>query len=657
MMSESLAPAAGRGQSQARRLALLVGLGFAAGLLLALGLGLFGVSSLLGTLSVVSSLLLLAAAARLTAAIGLARAQDQQRQVQTALRQAQGILDAGRQLGDDQLLLQATFQNLPYPAWLKDRFGRYRVFNLALQNHWCEGADPSGLTDAEVLPEALAKAFHGADARVLGSGQAYSVELKLDVPGQEDRWFRLERHPLHNDQQQPLGVLGFAFDITPYKQSDAQLRADQWLDPLTGFANQPGLRHYLERFDDADATNLWCLHVDIDHFKVLNDSMGGEAGDQLLRQLGARLSEQSEPDDFIARVAADEFVLFWLGPEEEDRGEDDREQRLADLHVQLTQPFNIGGASYSFTVSVGVARSPRHGDSAGDLHRNAGVALFNAKKLGRNQVHWYHSGYEDQAQRRLNKAQTLTRALQQRDMEIHLQPRIDCRSGEIQALECLVRLQGGDGDLIYPGHFIDLAEHNGSIRELDRWVLEQTLMLIARQLGEGARPVTLGVNFSVQSVNRDTLHYLRAWHERQPEVLRYLEIEVTEHQLPDQNREFRELLEAFTELGLKLALDDFGTGYANLSRLPDLPFEVVKLDRTFIHDLPQSDKQIAVVRAVIDLCQSLSIQVVAEGVETEAELNAVAGLGCHYIQGFVYARPRPLSEAIEWFEQRRLSRQ
>lgn len=546
---------------------------------------------------------------------------------------------------------------LPYPAWIKDRFGRYQHANPAFRQHWTAGKDPKGASDSEVLDVNLAELFDDADSQALAHRQFHAVEMKLQRNNAAVQWLRLEWHPLFDTDGETTGVMGLAFDITPYKMSDAQLRADQWVDPLTGFANQPGLRNFLERLDDDDATNLWCVHVDIDHFKVLNDSMGGEAGDQLLRQLSARLSEQSENGDFLARVAADEFVLFWQGPDEDEQGDDDREQRLNDLHVQLTQPFNIGGSSYSFTVSIGVARSPRHGNSANELHRNAGVALFNAKKLGRNQVHWYHSGYEDQARRRLNKAQTLTRALQQHDMEIHLQPRIDCRTGEIQAMECLVRLQSDGGDLIYPGHFIDLAEHNGSIRELDRWVLEQTLMLIARQLSEGAQPVKLGVNFSVQSISRDTLHYLRAWHERQPEVLQHLEVEVTEHQLPEQNVEFRELLEAFRELGVTLALDDFGTGYANLSRLPDLPFQVVKLDRTFIHDLPQSDKQMAVVKAVVDLCQSLSIQVVAEGVETEAELNAVAGLGCHLIQGFVYARPRPLSEAIEWFEQRRLLRQ
>lgn len=546
---------------------------------------------------------------------------------------------------------------LPYPVWIKNRYGRFGHANAAFQREWQLPDSPVGKSDIEVLPEHLAELFDDADRLVMSQRQMHSVEIKRQSTKTALSWLRLEWHPLYDRDGQPNGVIGMAFDITPYKVADAQLRADQWLDPLTGFANQPGLRSFMERLDDTKVTHLWCLHIDIDHFKVLNDSMGGEAGDQLLCQLGKRISAQSAQGDFLARVAADEFVVFWQGPEQQDQGEDNREQRLNDLHTQLTQPFNLYGASYSFTVSIGVSRSPRHGDSANELHRNASVALFNAKKLGRNQVHWYHSGYEDQAQRRLNKAQTLTRALQQQDMEIHLQPRIDCRTGEIQALESLVRLQNDGGNLIYPGHFIDLAEHNGSIRELDRWVLEQTLMLIARQLGEGAQPITLGVNFSVQSVNRDTLHYLRTWHDRHPEVLRYLEVEVTEHQVPDQNAGFRELLEAFRELGITLALDDFGTGYANLSRLSDLPFQVLKLDRTFIHDLPQSDKQMAVVRAVVDLCQSLSIEVVAEGVETEAELNAVTGLGCHLIQGFVYARPRPLGEAIEWFEQRRLSRQ
>ena len=493
-----------------------------------------------------------------------------------------------------------------------------------------------------------------ADDAALGSLKHQTLELKMDVTGEDSRWYRIERHPLVGEDRKAVGVLGFAIDITGYKIADEALRAGQWVDPVTSFANQQGLRRFLED-ENSPEDDLWCLHVDIDHFKVLNDSMGSDAGDQLLGQLGKRLQDLSQDDDFLARTGADEFVIFWYG--HPDAAQDDRKDRLAALHHQLKQPFAIGDNSYSFTVSIGAARAPHHGQSPQELHQNAGVALFNAKKHGRNQVHWYHSDYEDQAQRRLNKAQTLKRALEQQDLEIHLQPRIDCRTGEIQALESLVRLKAGQGDLIYPGHFMELAEHNGSVRELDRWVLEQTLLLIARQINEGAQPMLLGVNLSVQSINEDTLQYLKAWYDRKPDALRYLEIEITEHHLPEQNDGFRDMLRGLSRLGITLALDDFGSGYANLSRLPDLPFQVIKLDRSFIHDLPKYEKQMAVVKAVIDLCQSLSIEVVAEGVETEEELHAVADLGCYSIQGYVYAKPRPLAEAIEWFEQRKLARQ
>lgn len=643
----------------AKRLGLLVALGFCSGLLMAVAIWLFTlnvdlISGLMGMLALFISLTLLLGTVRVYASVTLALAQNDQKHLQNALIQAKDMIDSSKQLRDEHVLLQSLVHNLPFPLWLKDRFGRYLVANDYLRQQWCDGNEPVGTTDDALLNAKLAEAFVAADQQALETGQANRLELKMDVTGKRTRWYRIERHPLLGEGKQVVGVLGYALDISQYKEADAQIRADQNIDPVTGFANQQGLRQRIND-DQASVDDVWCLHVDIDHFKVLNDSMGSDAGDQLLQALAKRLKHFSLDDDFLSRVGADEFVLFWHYLDGDT--EDDRPQRLEDLHTQLSQPFSLGDSSYSFTASIGCARAPQHGHNLRELQQHAGVALFNAKKHGRNQIHWYRSDYQDQAQRRLDKAQTLKRAINQQDLEIHIQPRIDSRSGQIEALECLVRLQSDAGDLIYPSHFMELAEHNGSVRELDRWVLEQSLLLISRQLNEGAHPILLGVNLSVQSINDDTLRYLEAWYKRKPDVLHYLELEMTEHHLPEQNLEFRTLLESISNLGVTLALDDFGSGYANLSRLPDLPFKIIKLDRTFIKDLHKAKKQQAVVKAVIELCQSLNIQVVAEGVETEEELNAVIALGCHSIQGFVYARPRPLSEAIEWFEQRQMSLQ
>ncbi|MHA7880481.1 MAG: putative bifunctional diguanylate cyclase/phosphodiesterase [Saccharospirillum sp.] len=639
----------------ARRLALLVALGFSAGVLMAVAIWLFSLdfdltSGLLGMLALFISLTLLLGTVRVYASVTLALAQNDQKHLQNALVQAKDMIDSSKQLRDEHVLLQSLQQNLPFPVWLKDRFGRYLVANDYLRQQWCDGQEPVGTTDDALLNAKLAEAFMAADQQAIETGQSNKLELRMDITGQRTRWYRIERHPLLGEGKQVVGVLGYALDISTYKDADAQIRVGQNTDPVTGFANQQGLRQHIHEHSQR-VEGVWCLHVDIDHFKVLNDSMGSDAGDQLLQALAKRLSHFSLEGDFLSRVGADEFVLFW---HELSGDDDDRPQRLEDLHTQLSQPFSLGDSSFSFTASIGCARSPQHGSSLGELHQHAGVALFNAKKHGRNQIHWYRSDYQDQAQRRLDKAQTLKRAISQQDLEIHIQPRIDSRSGQIEALECLVRLQSDSGDLIYPGHFMELAEHNGSVRELDRWVLEQSLLLISRQLNEGAHPIPLGVNLSVLSINDDTLRYLQAWYKRKPDVLHYLELEMTEHHLPEQNQDFRALLESISDLGVTLALDDFGSGYANLSRLPDLPFKVIKLDHTFIKELHLAEKQQAVVRAVVDLCQSLNISVVAEGVETEEELNAVIALGCNSIQGYVYARPRPLSEAIEWFEQRQM---
>jgi diguanylate cyclase (GGDEF)-like protein len=404
----------------------------------------------------------------------------------------------------------------------------------------------------------------------------------------------------------------------------------------------------MQQADLADQKS-YCVHIDIDHFKVLNDSLGQASGDELLGHVAERILLNTTGGEVLSRTSADEFVLFLT-----EQPDEDINTRLTNLHDQLNQPMTINDTQYSFTTSFGVAQSPTHGDSYTLLKQNAGIALFNAKKLGRNQIHWYHENYENQAIRRLNKEQLLRQAITEQDLEIHIQPRIDCRTGSIEALECLVRIQLENGELLYPGNFIELAEQNGLIRQLDTYMLESALNQIQDWLNEGIQPLPLAVNLSIQSFNSTLIDQLAQWQVRNPSVLDYIELELTEHRLPEKDTEFLQKLHAIREFNVRLALDDFGTGYANLSRLPEWPFQILKLDRSFIMDLPNSEKQQAVVKSIIDLCATLDIEVVAEGVETEEELTLIDKLGCHCIQGFVYARPKPLADIENWLNQRKI---
>jgi diguanylate cyclase (GGDEF)-like protein len=633
----------------------LVAAGFSSGLFMLAGFWLLNTnlgmaSTLFAVILVFVSLTFLLIAVRVYAHISLSLAQNDQKHLQNALIQAKDMLDTSKQLREEQILLQSLLQNLPFPVWLKDRFGRYLVSNQAFVDQWCNGTEPKGLTDAELLNGKLVDSFAEADQKALSTGQVQKLELRFDFADKSAKWVRIERYALQGEDGQSVGVLGFAIDISSYKK-DFVSESELLKDPITQFLNQTGLTKYMEHAELADI-KTYCVQIDIDHFKVMNDSLGQASGDKMLAQVAERILVATTPGDVLSRTSADEFVLFL-----HDASDEDIQKRLEDLHDQLKLPITLGETQYSFTTSFGVAQSPDHGDSHATLKQNAGVALFNAKKLGRNQIHWYHDGYEDQAIRRLNKEQLLRQAITEQDLEIHIQPRIDCRNGNIDALECLVRIQMENGELMYPGNFIELAEQNGLIRELDTFMLESALVQIQDWLNEGVKPLPLAINLSIQSFNDNLLDHLAQWQVRKPEVFDFLELELTEHRLPEKDTNFMNNLHAIREFNIRLALDDFGTGYANLSRLPEWPFQILKLDRSFIIDLPNSEKQQAVVKSIIDLCATLDIQVVAEGVETEEELTLIDRLGCHCIQGFVYARPKPLADINDWLTQRKISAQ
>lgn len=628
----------------------LIGVGFSSGFLLLGGFWFFNTnlgiaSSMFAAIMLFLSVALFAVAFRLFASLSLRLAQNDQKHIQNAIIQAKDMLDSSKQLREDHILLQSLSQNLPYPIWLKDRFGRYLVTNKAFVSQWCNNVDPIGKTDEDLLNMSLATAFQAADQQVLSDHKAHILELKLEITGQPPRWVKIERYALLGEDGNVVGVLGLAVDISVYKL-DSKAHSEG-IDALTGFANQQALKNQFKLASWAESNPL-CLHIDLDHFKVINDSLGKDTGDVLLKTVAERIRESSPKGAFLVRLGADEFVAVW--PDHEDQSE-----MLDRLFELLKQPISLKDGQYSFTTSIGAAKLPNHGSTLEEIEQNASIALFNAKKLGRNQIHWYRDSYHGQAERRLNKEQMLRQAIADEAFVVHVQPRIDCQTNTIEALECLARIQTENGEIHHPGTFISLAESNGLIRHVDLYILEYALSLLQQWITEGNQPMKLAVNLSLQTVNATLLDHLYQWQAREPRVFEFIELELTEHRLPENNSEFLKLLHEIRELGITLVLDDFGTGYANLSRLPQWPFQVLKLDRSFIANIKESEKQQTVVRSIVEMCRNLDISVVAEGIETEEELTLIDKLGCHSIQGFVYAKPKPIEEAEDWLKHKKIT--
>jgi diguanylate cyclase (GGDEF)-like protein len=425
-------------------------------------------------------------------------------------------------------------------------------------------------------------------------------------------------------------------------QSLAEARRQAATDDLTSLPNR---RLFMQRVRDAitaasiaDA-EISVLMLDLDNFKELNDTLGHDAGDALLRQIGPRLKEALRTGDTVARLGGDEFgVLLDPSPDEEGIVRV-AERVLADLR----RPFDVEGLALRLTASVGIASYPAHAPDDHGLLKRADVAMYQAK-VSRSGFEFYASERDTHSVEKLSIAAELATAIEQDGLELHFQPKAEARSRRIAGVEALVRLRLANGRLVPPLDFLAAAEHAGMSRTVTRTVIELGLtQLVAwRQAGHD---LDLAVNTTVADLldahfPREVADALAA-HGLPPDAL---VLEVTESSLLSDPVRIGNTLAQLGELGIRLSLDDFGTGYSSLAHLKSYPVGEVKVDRSFVARMCSDMTDAAIVCATIELAHKLGIRVVAEGVEDEATWQALDGLGCELIQGYVLSRPLPADE-------------
>src|SRR6185503_11544175 len=381
---------------------------------------------------------------------------------------------------------------------------------------------------------------------------------------------------------------------------------------------------------------------DLDNFKNINDTLGHDVGDELLRQVSRRLSGCVRIEDTIARQGGDEFIVLL------DSLEDGRASSLVAQKVlnALRQPFALGGTEQHVSGSVGIALYPEDGRDAQTLMKNADTAMFHGKGLGKNTYQYFTAQMNIAVKRRMTLESALRRAVMQKDFVLNYQPQINLETGEIIAVEALVRWKTEDSGTVMPGDFIPLAEETGLINEIGEWVLREGCRQAREWQDLGlSKERRIAINLSARQFGD------RAFLDMVTRVLQdtrldasCLELEITESQVMRQTEGMIQLLNRLAEMGVHLAIDDFGTGYSSLSYLKRLPIQKLKIDQSFIRDITVDPNDTAIVVAIINMAKSLDMETIAEGVETAGQLALLRSKGCRTGQGFYFSRPVPSRE-------------
>ena len=440
---------------------------------------------------------------------------------------------------------------------------------------------------------------------------------------------------------------GTVEDITERKDYQARIEQQANYDELTGLANRSLLNDRL-RQDILAATTLGTqlavLFVDLDHFKYINDSLGHQIGDELLKVMAERLRSCVREWDTVARLGGDEFVLIYHGQSGPDEVRHVGERVLK----VLAEPWLIEHGEFHVSSSVGVAVFPTDGTDTETLLKNADAAMYRAKESGRNTLQFFTAELNARMMERLAMERRLRRAVEREHLLLHYQPRIDMASGRVVGAEALVRWQAPGETLIPPARFIPLAEETGLIVEIGRFVLRTACAQGRAWLERGYEPLVISVNVSPRQFRQENFVATVAAALREsrlpPELL---ELEITESMVMHDAPRLIRMLEELRQLGVQISVDDFGTGYSSLSYLKRFPVHRLKIDRSFVADVTRNPDDAAIVRTIIALGHNLGLCVVAEGVESDAQLEFLRANGCDEMQGFYFGLPLPVDRFEE----------
>ena len=568
----------------------------------------------------------------------------------------------------DQMLVNALMASSPDHVYFKDLDGRFISVSDSLAHSFgCERReDVVGRTDFDFFAESLARAYRIAEVNIMTTGVAVvDAVVKHVWPDGHITWSLNVAKPLRDENQKIVGVWGTNKDITEQKLLEQEL-ADQtqranemtklamaqaqrneymaYHDGLTGLANRSSFSALLsqsmseaQRFD----RQLAVLFLDLDRFKQINDTLGHDAGDQLLREVATRLEASVRDSDTVARLGGDEFVV--LLPELEDGNHAATVARKI-LSV-IAEPFTLIGHEFRITASLGISVYPQDGLDEQTLTKNADIAMYQAKDEGKNNFQFYSETLNAHSLERLTLESSLRNALERDEFCLHYQAKRDIGSGNITGMEALLRWEHPDLGIVAPMRFIPVAEETGLIVPIGKWALKTACLQNVAWQKQGLPPSSIAVNLTArQFFDEHLLADVRSILEVSGMDPRLLELEITESLLIHDVANTLRILTGLKALGIRIAIDDFGTGYSSLATLQRFPLDAVKIDRSCIRDIIGTTQNAGLADAIIAMGKSLSLTVVAQGVETREQAEFLRAHTCDELQGFYFNKPLPADE-------------
>ena len=552
-------------------------------------------------------------------------------------------LQSRRAVASERISLQALIDGVPDHLWVKDLHGRFVVANkaLATDNGRARTTDLIGLTDFDLRSQDAARSIQAIEEEILQTGQpAVGMEETVLNSAGATKWLSTSKVPLRNDGDEIFGLVGISRDITEHKQAADRIQFMASHDALTGLPNRTLLKDRLAQailFADRYELGASVVFIDLDNFKLVNDSLGHLAGDELLKLVAARMVASVRTTDTVVRLGGDEFVI--LLPDQPKNAEMITAV-LQNVRAAISEPAQIGGRELRVTGSLGIATYPSDGTDPETLLANADTAMYRAKETGRDNFQFYTPGLNARVHEKFALQEDLRGAISRAELLLLYQPQIDLRSNHLFAVEALLRWQHPRLGIIPPAVFIPIAEDSGLIISIGDWVLNEACRQNKAWQDAGLPPVSVCVNVSAKQFKDRSLvdRVVRALEEAGLDA-KYLELELTESVIMQDVELALEIMNELRELGIQLAIDDFGTGYSSLSALKKFPVARLKIDKSFIDDLADSEEDRAVASAVISLGQKLNMRVIAEGVETDGQLTFLKENNCDEMQGYHFSRP------------------
>lgn len=549
---------------------------------------------------------------------------------------------AAQQLEVDQELLSSFFEHVPDYVFFKDLQGRFLRVSHSVAKFWGLKDPKDGVSRTEAdfsSAEFAAKAL--ADEReIVRTGiPLLNSEEKATWKDGHVTWVSTTKLPLRDNRGQIVGILGIAHDITDRKMAELSIRHMALFDGLTGLPNRTLLDDQLSHIigtTTCDRNMIAVFLLDLDCFQNVNDTFGHTTGDRLLEIVATRLKSCAREASTIARFCGDEFVVVYTC-----LSSDEDVQRTAKrLQDVIAETIEVDHREFQLACSIGVSLSPQHGKSAESLLQNADLALYEAKKKGRNRVAVFNPALTDRTKTQNELRIDLANAHARDEFQLHYQPIFQSETGKITGVEALLRWKHPKHGLISPDRFLPELEELGLMVEVGEWVLRTACRQAHDWNSFSEDPIRVAVNVSSSQFQSGNLVEAVELALREAYLdPKYLELELTEGKMLDDSEATLSTMRRLRAMGVSLAVDDFGTGWSSLSYLRRLPLDRLKIDHSFVRDLSGQSSAEAVVRGIQDLARSLGLTTVAEGVENLRQKNLLLAIGCSEMQGFLFSRP------------------